>query len=148
MARAAIAGSAPDQAGYRRLSAADPATPVQATIVLRSDDSNAASLLSGHYDRAKQASTGADSSSLDAVVSFVRDHGLTVVESSAAERRVVVRGTAAQMKQAFGTTLEWFESADGQRHLSYEGDLTVPTEIASRILAVLGLDQRPAAKPR
>jgi Pro-kumamolisin, activation domain len=148
MVRAAIAGSAPDHAGYRPLTGADPATPVQATIVLRADDSTAAGLLSGQYDPAKQAPAGADSSSIEAVESFVRNHGLTVVESNAAERSVVVRGTADQMKQAFGTNLEWFESADGQRHLSYEGDVTLPAEIAPRVLAVLGLDQRPAAKSR
>jgi kumamolisin len=147
MERAAIAGSAPDHAGYRRIAAADPATPVQATIVLRSN-STPVGLLSGQYDPARQAPTGADSSSIEAVKAFVRNYGLTVVESSAAERRVVVRGTADQMKQTFGTNLEWFESGDGQRHLSYEGDLTLPAEIGPRVLAVLGLDQRPLANPR
>ena len=131
----------------RRLVAADPATPVQATIVLRADDSTAASLLSGQYDPAKHAPAGADPASLEAVESLARDQGLTVVESSAAERRVEVRGTASQMHRAFGTNLEWFESADGRRHLSYEGDVTLPAEIAPHVLAVLGLDQRPAAKP-
>jgi len=148
MARAAIAGSAPDHAGYRRLAAADPATPVQTTIVLRADDSSAASLLSGRYDPTQQVPAGADSSSIEAVKCFVRNCGLTVVESNAAEHSVVIRGTADQMKQAFGTNLEWFESADGQRYLSYEGDITLPAEIAPHVLAMLGLDQRPAEKPR
>jgi kumamolisin len=148
MARAAIAGSAPDLAGYRRVAAADPATPVQATIVLRADDSTAASLLSGQYDPANHTPARADPASLEAVESLVRDYGLTVVESSAAERRVAVQGTVGQMNRAFGTNLEWFESADGQRHLSYEGDVTLPAEIAPSVLAVLGLDQRAAAKPR
>jgi kumamolisin len=147
MARVAIAGSAPDHAGYRRLTAADPATPVQATIVLRSD-SNPVGLLSGQYDPAKHAPPGSDSSSIEAVDAFVRNYGLTVVESNASERRVVVGGTADQMKQTFGANLEWFESGDGHRHLSYEGDLTLPVEIAPRVLAVLGLDQRPLANPR
>jgi kumamolisin len=147
MARAAIAGSAPDHAGYRRLAAADPATPIQATIVLRSD-SNPAGLLSGQYFPAKQTPVGADSSSIEAVEAFVRNHGLTIVESNAAERRVAVYGTADQMKQAFGTNLVWFESGDGQRHLSYEGDVTLPAEIAPHVIAVLGLDQRPLANPR
>ena len=148
MTRAAIIGSAPDQSGYRRLSAADPATPVQATIVLRQGDSTAAAdLLSGRYDPAKRPA-GADPASLETVESLVREHGLTVVESSAVERRVAIRGTADQMSQLFGTNLEWFESTDGQRHLSYQGDITMPAEIAPKVLAVLGLDQRPAAKPR
>lgn len=148
MERVAITGSSPDQAGYRRLAAADLGTPAQATIVLRRDDSTAARLLSGQYDPAEHDPGSADQASLEAVESLARDHGLTIVESSAAERSVAVRGTAGQMKQAFGTQLEWFESPDGQRHLSYEGDITLPAEIAPRVLAVLGLDQRPVAKPR
>jgi kumamolisin len=149
VARAAISGSAPDHAGYRRLAAADPATPVQAAIILRgSDPSAAADLLSGRYDSAKRPPPGADPASLQTIESFARDHGLTVVESNAAERTVTLRGTADQMNKAFGTNLEWFQSADGTRHLSYEGDLTIPAEIAPRVLAVLGLDQGPAAKSR
>ena len=149
MRREAIIGSAPDHAGYRRLTAVDPATPVQATIVLRRDDPTAArDLLSGHYDAATNAPAGADAGVLEAVESFARTHGLTVVASNGAEGRVAVRGTADQMSQAFGATLAWFESADGHRHLSYEGEITLPSELAPHVLAVLGLDQRPAAKPR
>ncbi|MGI8989981.1 MAG: protease pro-enzyme activation domain-containing protein [Bryobacteraceae bacterium] len=149
MERAAIAGSAPDNAGYRRVGAADPATPVEVAIVLRgSDPTEAEDLLAGRYDYSKRAPAGADPSSLQAVESLARAHGLTIVDSSAAERRVTVRGTAAQMGEVFGTNLSWFESAGGRKYLSYEGAITVPAEIAPNVLAVLGLDQRPVAAPR
>ena len=148
MMRGAIAGSAPNHAGYRLLIAADPATPVEATIVLRGDDSIAASLLSGTYDPSKRTAAGADPASFAAVESFVAENGLAILESSAAERRVAVRGTADQMNRAFGTKLEWFEAADGQRYLSHKGDVSLPAEIAPRVLAVLGLNQLPIARPR
>jgi hypothetical protein len=50
--------------------------------------------------------------------------------------------------QAFGVTLAWFELAERQRYVSYEGDITLPAELAPHVLAVLGLDQRPTTKPR
>jgi len=149
MPRAALIGSAPDHAGYRRLTAVDPAVPVQATIVLRRDDADAArDLLSGRYDAATRAPEGTDAGVLTAVTSFARAHGLTVVESNSAERRVAVRGAAGLMGQAFGVSLAWFESTERQRYLSYEGDITLPAELAPHVLAVLGLDQRPTTKPR
>src|SRR5262245_33781346 len=142
MRRAALIGSAPDHAGVRRLTAADPATALEATIVLRAADAAAAhDLLTGTHDEAPRAATGATANALDAVTSFARAHRLTVVESSRAERRVVVRGTADRFGEAFGTTLAWFETADGHRRLSYDGALTLPAELIPHVLAVLGLDQ-------
>src|SRR6476620_8631137 len=131
MERAAIIGSAPDHTGYRRLAAADPATPVEATIVLRGVEATEADdLLSGHYDATTRAPAGPDAGGLAAVEAFARSHELTVVASNPAEGRVAVRGTAGQMAESFGTTLAWFESADGHRYLIYEGDITLPSELA------------------
>jgi kumamolisin len=149
MRRAARIGSAPDHAGAHRLTAVDPATPLEATIVLRAADATAApDLLTGGLDEAPRAATGANANALEAVAAFARAHGLTVVESSRAERRVVVRGAAVQFGEAFGTTLAWFETGDGHRHLSYDGALTLPAELIPYVLAVLGLDQRSTARPR
>ena len=71
-----------------------------------------------------------------------------MTEPGADGHTVSVRGTAAQMSRAFGATLHLFESPDGNRHLSYEGNLTIPAEIAPHVIAVPGLDQRPVAAPR
>lgn len=149
MARAAIDGSAPDHAGERRVTEADPAAPMVASIVLRGGDpSAAADLLAGNYDAASRAPAGPDPASIQSVESFAHDHGLTVTAPGADGHTVSVRGTAAQMSRAFGATLHWFESPGGDRHLSYEGSLTIPVEIAPHVIAVLGLDQRPVAAPR
>ena len=147
MARSGIGGSAPEVRGYRRLTAADPNTAIQVTIVLR--DSNpqlADDLLSGRYDPAKHGPPGADAKTVQEVEDFVRSHGLAIVESN--PRNVVIRGSAAQMRDVFGAELDWFESPSGERFLSYEGELSLPAEIAPDVIAVLGLDQRPIAKRR
>jgi kumamolisin len=149
MARAAIAGSAPDHTGYRREGAADPAMRVRVTIVLRPADSNAAAdLLSGKYDSATRAASGASEGAMAAVEEFARENGLSIEESDPAARTIVVSGSANQMSRAFGVSLGQFVSPDGARHLSYEGSITLPTQIAEHVLAVLGLDTRPVARSR
>jgi hypothetical protein len=50
------------------------------------------------------------------------------------------------MGQAFGVTFGRFVSPDGTSHLSYDGEITLPSEIAGHVIAVLGLDTRPAAR--
>src|SRR5690348_14915541 len=106
MPRAPLAGSTPDHAVSRRVEAVDPATVMQATIVLRAEASTTASdLLAGTYDSSTHIPAAVDARVLDAVSSFVRAHGLTVVESDGAERRVMVRGPASLMGRAFGVTL-------------------------------------------
>ena len=147
MQRLAIAGSAPDHSGYRRESDADPATPLQATIVLRSRDSGVAeALLSGRYDPSTHAASSAAEIVPPAIEAFAHDNGLTVQESDPAGRRVVVAGWLNQMSQAFGVRFGQFVSPDGGSHLSYDGEVTVPADIAPSILAVLGLDTRKIAR--
>ena len=74
---------------------------------------------------------GADESAVTAVESFVRGQGLTVDESNPAARTIVVSGSGQQMSHTFG---EFTNPA-------------IPPEIADHVIAVLGLDPRPVAKP-
>jgi len=147
--RVPLAGSAADHTGLRYLGGAEPCDVVEATIVLRDTPSTtAADLLSGTYDPTARTPATVDAGVLDAVVSFATTHGLTIVESNRSERRVVVRGTASVISTAFGVPLAFYESADGRRYRSYEGPIILPADVASSILAVLGLDQRPVGHPR
>ena len=57
--------------------------------------------------------SGADPADMHKVEEFAADHGLTVLDSDAARRTVSLAGTAAQMAEAFGVTLERYEHADG-----------------------------------
>lgn len=77
------------------------------------------------------------------VEAFAQSYGLQVIESAPEKRTVKLAGTAADFERAFGVQLGRFGN-----FISYEGPLTIPTALGGRILAVLGLDNRPVASPR
>jgi kumamolisin len=90
---------------------------------------------------------GADPADLQKVESFAKEHGLTVLEASAARRSVVVRGSVAQLSAAFGVSLKRCEG-DGGPIRGRQGSLSVPAGLAGVVEAVLGLDNRPQAEAR
>ncbi len=125
---------------------ANPAQELTVTVVVRSKRPGTPPV--GAMSRAAFADEyGADAADLEMVASFAREHGLAVVESSSARRSVVLRGSVAQMNAAFGVALKRCEDgADAYR--GRRGGVTVPSELAGIVEAVLGLDDRPQASPR
>jgi hypothetical protein len=91
------------------------------------------------------AQHGAAQADLDKVAAFAQAHGLTVAESSAARRTVVLSGTVAQMEAAFGVSLGHYETPT-ESYRGREGFVHVPEEIAEIVESVLGLDNRPIAR--
>ncbi|HEX3683446.1 MAG TPA: S53 family peptidase [Bryobacteraceae bacterium] len=89
---------------------------------------------------------GADPAQIQIVEKFAHHFGLTVVESNAAKRRVVLSGPASAMAKAFGTELTAYQSESG-RFRGRSGALTIPEELGNAVMAVVGLDTRPVAKP-
>ena len=89
---------------------------------------------------------GADPEDIAAVEAFAHDNGLTVSEKSAARRSVVLKGTAENMQKAFGTTLSNYSTPAGG-YRGRTGSLSLPAALQGVVTAVLGLDNRPAAKP-
>jgi kumamolisin len=78
--------------------------------------------------------------------------GLEVTAVHPATRRIKVSGTLADLAAAFGTTLQQVSSPDprGHRQVTHryrEGPLYVPAALDGVVLAVLGLDTRPQARP-
>ena len=152
--RAEIAGSVARRSETARLARpADPNRIVEATIVLRrpvdqehgAGESPARS--AGKTREEIERSLSASASDIAAVTDFIQSAGLTVKEVSPAKRIVRVEGAAARINRAFGIELGYFD-APGGSFLSYAGPLTAPSEIAPKIVAVLGLHQEPIAKPR
>jgi kumamolisin len=90
---------------------------------------------------------GADPADIAAIETFAHDNGLTVSERSAGRRSVVLRGTAANMQKAFGTTLSHYDMPGGGAYRGRTGSITIPANLQGMITAVLGLDNRPIAKP-
>jgi len=89
---------------------------------------------------------GADPADIAAIEAFAHENGLSITERSAARRSVVLRGTAANMQKAFGTKLAHYTTTAGE-YRGRTGSLTIPSNLQPMVTAVLGLDNRPIAKP-
>jgi len=89
---------------------------------------------------------GADPAAIEQVKAFAEAHKLRVVEIAPERRTVKLEGTAADMSKAFETPLDRYEH-EGTEYRARTGAIHVPAELAPSIEAVLGLDNRPQAKP-
>jgi kumamolisin len=90
---------------------------------------------------------GADPADLAQIRSFAQEYKLQVIDESAEKRTVQLAGAVADLSAAFGVTLHEAH-IEGRPYHQRTGALTVPKSIANIVVAVLGLDTRPAAKPR
>lgn len=91
---------------------------------------------------------GADPKDIKLVEEFAKKYDLSVVEKSAAKRRVMLSGTASAMANAFGTSLICYRNEQtGREFRGRTGTLSVPAELQPFVIAVLGLDTRQVAKP-
>ena len=80
-------------------------------------------------------------------------YGLTVTQTYPGSRRLMVRGTIEELSEVFGTTLTQVASPhpDGSGtvvHRYRSGGLSIPAELDGIVTAVLGLDDRPVARPQ
>ncbi|MFI7296167.1 protease pro-enzyme activation domain-containing protein [Streptomyces sp. NPDC050121] len=134
----------------------DAAAPVEATIMLRRRAEVPHDLIVGpetisQTELAQQY--GADSADADLVREVLGHHGVQVTGVDLASRRVQVSGTAEQMAEAFRTELSRATSPDPATGVPVEhrhrvGPLQVPAALDGVVVAVLGLDDRPQARPR
>jgi kumamolisin len=91
---------------------------------------------------------GADPAAVKLVRAFAKEFGLTVApDTPGPERRTIkLTGSVAAMQNAFGVTL-LHKTLDGTTYRVREGSITLPAELVGPVEAVLGLDNRPQAKP-
>ena len=99
------------------------------------------------------AQYGAETDDIALVTSTMTELGLTVTDTHQGSRRMMVSGTIGALSAAFGTTLTLVTSPQpdgtGQAtHRYRSGSLSVPAELAGIVTAVLGLDDRPVARPQ
>ncbi len=95
---------------------------------------------------------GSDPADVATATEVLGRYGLTVTESHPESRRLKVSGTVAALSAAFGVTLTQVASPhpDGSGqvvHRYRSGRLFVPAELDGIVTAVLGLDNRPQARP-
>ena len=89
---------------------------------------------------------GASDADIAAVRAFARAHNLAVVQEHAGRRTVVLSGTVGQFNSAFNVDLQRFEYPGGS-YRGRVGAVQLPDELSDKVEAVLGLDDRPIAKP-
>ncbi|HET6186694.1 MAG TPA: protease pro-enzyme activation domain-containing protein [Trebonia sp.] len=99
------------------------------------------------------AQYGAETDDIALVTSTMTELGLTVTDTHQGSRRMMVSGTIAALSAAFGTTLTLVTSPQpggtGEAtHRYRSGSLSVPADLAGIVTAVLGLDDRPVARPQ
>jgi kumamolisin len=121
------------------------ADPIQLTFVLRQPKTSAAiseKLLAGTYHPGdvNPSAFAADASEAQAVADFATSHNLQVMKIDPATRRVRVAGSAADIEKAF-------EIQGSVQSLDYKGPIHLPPPLDKFVIAVLGLDQTPIARP-
>jgi kumamolisin len=90
----------------------------------------------------------ADPAAIALVRSFAREFNLKVESDSTslARRTIWLSGAATDMQKAFGVVLEQ-KTIDGVEYRVREGGIHLPASLIDFVVAVLGLDNRPQAKP-
>jgi len=81
------------------------------------------------------------------VKAFAAAHGLTVVREDLAARSVLLSGTVAQFQSAFEVKLEKYQHHTSGEFRGRTGAVNVPDDLHDVVEAVLGLDNRPQARP-
>lgn len=133
----------------------DPDARVSATLMLRRRAEVPSELINGPQTLSAEelaARYGADPADVELARSTLQGLGLTVSDVNVGQRRMTVSGTVEAMSAAFGTTLTLAstEHPDGSglvTHRYRSGGLSVPAQLDGVVTAVLGLDDRPAARP-
>lgn len=154
--RVLLAGSERSAApGARVLGAVRDDEAVQVTVVLRRKSELPIDVLEGKRQLSRdelRAGYGADPGELRQVVELLEAAGAQVLEQDPGSRRVVAVGPAGELSRLFGTALQEVETTNPVtgatlRHRQRTGSLSVPSTLAGIVTAVLGLDDRPQARP-
>jgi kumamolisin len=88
----------------------------------------------------------ADAAAVAAAGEFAAAAGLAVVAASARRRLVVLEGTWRDLERAFQVDCAWHRHGE-REFLAHSGPIHLPRALAGHVLAVVGLDQRPLARP-
>ncbi|MGF6723319.1 kumamolisin [Paraburkholderia sp. GAS41] len=90
---------------------------------------------------------GAAAEDIAKVKAFAAQAGLSVVREDPARRIVVLGGTIAQFQAAFEVQLQHYRHHSIGQYRGRTGSISVPDDLSGIVTAVLGLDNRPQARP-
>jgi len=142
--------------GARVIAPANPAERLEVSVLVRRRGAAAmqgrvtalaAGKRAAHLSREEFAREhGAEASDLARVRAFAESHGLAVLQEHAARRTVILSGTVAQFSAALGVQLHQMSHANGT-YRGRTGGIYLPAEWDGVVEAILGLDNRPQARP-
>jgi kumamolisin len=138
----------PKPAGALRVRDVDPNAHVEITVALKAPplpapDELPAKALSPDELRQQY---GADPETIRKVEDKLRSYGLHIDGVGSTGRSLRVSGTAADMELAFQAGMGIYHSKAQGDFRAREGSVSIPADIADLVEAVLGLDQRRAAR--
>jgi len=88
------------------------------------------------------AQHGAKKEDLDKIEHYAQQHDLAVVQRSAAERSIVLKGRLGDLLSAFPTDVQIYHHARGT-YRGRRGEIKIPQELEGIITGVFGFDSRP-----
>jgi kumamolisin len=133
--------------GARRVGRADPDELIEVSVYLKPPQAPAPQARRPLSRPEFAERHGVRSEDLAAVEAFARENGLQIRSSDRARGQVVLAGSVAAMSRAFDVELHRYET-DETAYRGRTGQVHVPAGLAEVVSAVLGLDDRPQAKPR
>ena len=144
--------------GAQTVAAADPNERMEVSVLVRrralpAMRSRVASLArgdqsDGFLSREQFAlAHGAAPADFAAVKKFASQHGLGVRMEHSGRRTMILSGTVAQCSAAFAVQLFQMRHPQGTTYRGRTGTIHLPVELDGIVEAVLGLDNRPQAKP-
>jgi kumamolisin len=144
--------------GSKVVGQCDPAEKIEAVVMLRRQDEQQFEQLVRRIASGAPGATpisrdelekrfGASPADVAKLNAFAAQHGLDVVREDAAARTVVLSGTVAQFQDAFDVELQHYEHHSIGLYRGRTGAISVPDDLHGVVTAVLGLDNRPQARP-
>lgn len=130
------------------LRGACPMEPVTVSVILKRPQELRVPAGSKPLTPAEMTRFQASPAQIQSVKDFAREHGLEVASVDPRTRTVKLQGTAMQMGKAFGVHLDLFKDDEGNTFRAYRGGIRLPRTMAGNVEGVLGLDNRPLARPR
>ncbi|CAB3757023.1 S53 family peptidase [Paraburkholderia humisilvae] len=158
MAKHVVAGSERQPVvGSKRLHPTDPHEEIEVKLKLRRKNDAAYQALIHKLeegetvpamDRKTFASQfGTSSADCTKVHEFASAHGMKVVREAPQSHLMVLAGTVAHFQKAFDVKLDVYTHPKLGKYRGRSGPVHVPDELEGIVTAVLGLDNRPQARP-
>jgi kumamolisin len=144
--------------GGKDVGPADPNQQIEVSVLLRhgskSGDLPAAEQMASRLPSERKYLTreefakqyGASAADVEKVRAFAAQYGLKVASEDRASRTLKLTGTVQAFNEAFTANLRRYDHASGS-YRCRTGALTIPADLDGVIEGVLGLDDRPQAKP-